>query len=59
VDRFHVLNVVAGDAVRIHTGLGEHLLSFAETLVVPASAGRYAVTALGSAGARVVKAYAR
>ncbi|MEV7626937.1 hypothetical protein [Actinoplanes sp. NPDC089786] len=57
-DRFHVLNVVAG-RVRIRTGLGEHLVSFAETLVIPAAAGRYTVTALGPAGARVVKAFVR
>jgi hypothetical protein len=58
-DRFHTLNVVAGQGVRIRTGLGEHLLSFAETLVIPAAAGRYTITALGPDGARVVKAFVR
>ncbi|MFG1610784.1 class I mannose-6-phosphate isomerase [Actinoplanes sp. NPDC049265] len=56
-DRFHVLNVVAGDGVAIRTRLGEHRLSYAETLVVPAAVGRYTVTASGPSGARVVKAF--
>ncbi len=58
-DRFHVLNVVAGQAVRVRTERDEHLLSYAETMVIPASAGPYTVTALGSQPARVVKAFVR
>ncbi|MFF3871757.1 class I mannose-6-phosphate isomerase [Streptomyces sp. NPDC001978] len=56
--RFHVLNVVAGDAVSVECGTGEHRLNYAETLVVPAAAGAYRVTA-GERSARVVKAFVR
>lgn len=60
--RFHVLNVVEGDAVTIRArddaaGWREHALAYAETLVIPASVGRYEVTA--ESGARLVRATVR
>jgi mannose-6-phosphate isomerase class I len=55
VDRFHVLNVVAGDGVEIRTRSGDHALAFAETMVIPAAVGPYQVVAPGDA--RVVKAF--
>ena len=60
--RFHVLNLVEGDAVTIRTrdGAGdwcEHVLAYAETLVVPAAVGHYEVTA--QSRARLVRAVVR
>lgn len=47
--RFHVLNVVEGDGVLVRTEAGaEHRLGYAETLVIPAAAGGYTVTGLGT-----------
>ncbi|MGW6278623.1 class I mannose-6-phosphate isomerase [Kribbella sp. NPDC055071] len=55
--RFHVLNVVDGERVILLTDNGdEHQLGYAETIVVPASVGRYTVRGLGDLPARVVKA---
>ena len=40
--RFHVLNLVAGEEVTVETERGDvHPLSYAETLVIPASVGSY------------------
>jgi mannose-6-phosphate isomerase class I len=59
-DRFHVLNVVAGDGVELETASGHrHVLAYAETLTVPASVGAYRVRALGSGPIRYVKAIVR
>jgi mannose-6-phosphate isomerase class I len=57
--RFHVLNLVEGDAVIIRTRAsgGEHHLAYAETLVIPAAVGHYEVTA--GQGARLVRAVVR
>jgi mannose-6-phosphate isomerase class I len=55
--RFHVLNVVAGEGVLIRSALSEQILSFAETIVIPAAVGTYGVTALGGGPVRVIKAY--
>jgi mannose-6-phosphate isomerase class I len=58
--RFHVLNVVAGQAVRIRTAgpaAAEHMLSFAETIVIPAAVGPYRLTAIGAGPVRVVRAH--
>jgi mannose-6-phosphate isomerase class I len=57
--RFHVLNLVEGQAVTIRThGSGsDHHLAYAETLVVPEAVGRYEVTA--ELGARLVRAVVR
>ncbi len=55
--RFHVLNVVEGDGVLIEpAGAPEHSLVYAETLVVPAAVGHYAIRSLGPGPVRVVKA---
>jgi hypothetical protein len=55
--RFHVLNVVEGDGVLVETPDGAaHSLVYAETLVVPAAVGDYAVRPLGSGTVRVAKA---
>jgi hypothetical protein len=60
--RFHVLNLVEGDAVTIRTWEGagvwhEHVLAYAETLVVPAAVGQYQV--MTESGARLVRAAVR
>lgn len=55
--RFHVLNVVAGQSVLIVTELAEHVLSFAETIVIPASVGSYRIVGTGDEPTRVVKAF--
>lgn len=55
--RFHVLNVVEGDGIVVETPNGAaHSLVYAETLVIPAAVGKYAVRPLGSGTVRVVKA---
>jgi hypothetical protein len=55
--RFHVLNVTEGDGILVETPGGEaHSLVYAETLVVPAAVGDYAVRPLGSGTVRVAKA---
>ncbi|WP_432179861.1 class I mannose-6-phosphate isomerase [Streptomyces sp. NBC_00063] len=57
--RFHILNVVEGDGVSVHTAAGDrHELAYAETLTVPAAVGRYSVRADGGP-VRVVKALVR
>jgi mannose-6-phosphate isomerase class I len=48
--RFHVLNLVEGDAIDV----AGHPLAYAETLVVPAAVGRYS---LRGGPAKVVKAF--
>lgn len=56
--RFHLLNLVAGDAIVIEVQSGRrHALSYAETVVVPASAGRYRLTSTGGTWCKVVKAF--
>ncbi|MCX4835825.1 class I mannose-6-phosphate isomerase [Streptomyces sp. NBC_01016] len=58
--RFHVLNVVDGDGVTLHTEAGDtHALSYAETLTVPAAVGRYRLRAADGGPVRVVKALVR
>ncbi|WP_425825047.1 class I mannose-6-phosphate isomerase [Streptomyces fractus] len=58
--RFHVLNVVDGDGVTLHTEAGDtHELAYAETLTVPAAVGRYRLRAAGAGPVRVVKALVR
>jgi hypothetical protein len=57
-DRFHVLNVVAGDAVLVETSGGHRYeLAYAETLTLPASVGAYRVHGVGTV--RYVKALVR
>jgi hypothetical protein len=56
--RFHVLNLVEGDAVVIETASGAtHPLSYAETIVVPAAVGRYRLRTVGRGRCRLVKAF--
>ena len=56
--RFHVLNLVEGDAVAIETESGEaQALAYAETVVVPAAVGRYRVRRLAGPPCRLVKAF--
>ncbi|MCW3844665.1 class I mannose-6-phosphate isomerase [Micromonospora yasonensis] len=60
VDRFHVLNVVEGPGVVVRTGAGdEHLLAYAETLVIPAAVGQYTLTRIGKERVQVVKSLVR
>ncbi|MEW1773634.1 hypothetical protein [Streptomyces sp. NPDC086777] len=55
--RFHILNVAAGQGVVIETrDAGSHFLAFAETVTVPAAAGPYRISPVGSAEVHVVKA---
>ncbi|MEV0908929.1 class I mannose-6-phosphate isomerase [Streptomyces hokutonensis] len=59
-DRFHVLNVVEGNGIRLETSGGHsYELAYAETLTVPASVGAYRVRALGAGPVRWVKALVR
>jgi hypothetical protein len=56
--RFHVLNLVAGEEVAIETAGGQgHLLSYAETIVIPASVGAYQIRRLRGPACKVVKAF--
>lgn len=60
--RFHVLNLVEGNTVTIRTrdgavGWRDHLLAYAETVVIPAAVGHYEVAA--EAEARLVRAVVR
>jgi hypothetical protein len=61
--RFHVLNLVEGEAVTIRTrgaagAWSEHPLSYAETVVIPAAVGEYEVTS-GRTAVRLVRAVVR
>jgi hypothetical protein len=59
-DRFHVLNVVEGDGVRVEPeGGSAYVLAYAETLVVPAAVGSYRMRPIGDQRVRVVKALVR
>lgn len=56
--RFHVLNLVEGDEVLVRTAGGsEHRLGYAETLIMPATAGAYTLRAIRGGRSRVVKAF--
>jgi mannose-6-phosphate isomerase class I len=56
--RFHVLNVVDGDEVLITTDRGhEHVLRYAETLIIPASVGGYRLTRQSPRRTRLVKSF--
>jgi mannose-6-phosphate isomerase class I len=57
--RFHVLNLVEGDEIEIQTDAGAHRLTYAETILVPASVGRYRLEARAGGPFRVVKAFVR
>jgi quercetin dioxygenase-like cupin family protein len=55
-DRFHVLNVVAGTGVVVRSGGMEHVLNYAETIVVPAVVGDYEIVSVADEPTKVVKA---
>jgi mannose-6-phosphate isomerase class I len=56
--KFNVLTVVEGDGVLVTAESGyRHLLRYAETLVVPASVGRYTLTRHGAGRTRLVKSF--
>lgn len=58
--RFHILNVVEGEGVTVHTAAGDrHELAYAETLTVPAAVGAYTLRATAGGPVRVVKALVR
>lgn len=59
--RFHILNVVEGAGVVVEPERPgtAHTVAYAETLVVPASVGRYTVRGLGERPVRVVKSLVR
>lgn len=58
-DRFHVLNLVDGDEVKICWSGGSHHLSYAETIVIPAGVGSYRIVATSRSPARIVQAVVR
>jgi mannose-6-phosphate isomerase class I len=57
--RFHVLNLVEGEAVEIETSHATHSLAYAETIVVPASVGKYRIRRIRGGPCKVVKAFVR
>ena len=58
--RFHVINVVDGEGVEIEPISGvAHVLTYAETLVIPAGVGTYRMRNLGASRVRVVKSLVR
>jgi mannose-6-phosphate isomerase class I len=58
--RFHLLNLVDGETIAIETESGHrHDLSYAETIVIPASVGSYRLHNLGASACRVVKAFVK
>jgi hypothetical protein len=59
-ERFHVLNLVAGEGVELETESGSrHPLAYAETIVVPAAVGRYEIRRTRGGPCKVVKAFVR
>jgi mannose-6-phosphate isomerase class I len=58
--RFHVLNLVEGDEIRIEpVGSPSHPLAYAETIVIPASVGPYRLRRVSGPPAKVVKAFVK
>jgi mannose-6-phosphate isomerase class I len=58
--RFHVLNLVAGEEVSVETDRGDvHPLSYAETLVIPATVGSYRLERQRGPACKVVKAFVK
>ncbi len=56
--RFHVLNLVAGEQIEIEfDGDPAHGLAYAETIVIPASVGRYRLRRVRGGACKVVKAF--
>jgi hypothetical protein len=60
VGRFHLLNLVDGETIAIETDSGRrHDLSYAETIVVPASVGPHRLANTGAGACKVVKAFVK
>jgi len=57
--RFHILNLVEGQTINIETDSASHLLNYGETILIPASTGKYRLVNLGVTPARTVKARVR
>jgi mannose-6-phosphate isomerase class I len=58
--RFHVLNLVEGEEVRVEIGNGDsHGLSYAETIVIPAAVGAYRLQRKRGGPCKLVKAFVR
>jgi mannose-6-phosphate isomerase class I len=54
----HVMMLVEGESVLLETANGtSHVFAYAETFIVPAAAGSYTLTNLGTSTARVIKAF--
>lgn len=59
-DRFHLLNLVEGDAVNINVAdQPTHRLNYGETIVIPAATGSYTIENTSEHPAKVVKAFIR
>lgn len=59
-DRFHALNLVEGERCEIVTEQHEPVeLHFAESLIIPASVGRYHIRNLGQSACKLVKAFVK
>ena len=56
-DRFHVLNLVEGEAAEIEASGATHPLAYAETIVVPASVGKYRIRRVRGGACKVIKAF--
>ncbi|MGC9321514.1 MAG: class I mannose-6-phosphate isomerase, partial [Kosmotogaceae bacterium] len=54
--RFHILTLVEGESVKLVSNGNEFVLNYSETVVVPASTGRYTMRAGGEGKCMVVKA---
>jgi len=58
--RFHGLNLAEGERVEIVTAAGQvHPLSYAETIVIPATVGAYRIRRRRGGPCKVVKAFVR
>jgi len=58
--RFHALNLAEGDELEVETAAGDvHPLSYAETIVIPASVGDYGLRRVRGGPCKVVKAFVR
>lgn len=56
-NRFHVLNLVEGDSIRIISNSQKIKLRYAETIVIPAATGEYIIENCTNKTVKVVKAF--
>lgn len=56
-NRFHVLNLVEGDAVNIISNNQKIKLHYAETIIIPAATGEYVIENCTNGSAKIVKAF--